>query len=63
MQSPCKDCEDRHRNCHSDCNEYKAYQAENLRRNEKIRREKLVVCYKKEMSEKVEQYLFKNRRR
>lgn len=25
MDSPCKDCENRHHNCHSQCEDYKAY--------------------------------------
>jgi hypothetical protein len=28
IQSPCKDCEDRHVNCHSQCERYKGYRAE-----------------------------------
>ena len=63
MNSPCKDCEDRHRNCHAHCDEYKAYHADNVRRNEERRRDQEVVKYKKQMSEKVEQYLFQKRRK
>lgn len=32
MISPCKDCEERHRMCHSSCEKYKAFQIENQKR-------------------------------
>lgn len=38
MNSPCKDCEERHQGCHSHCDEYQAYHAENMRRIEENRR-------------------------
>ena len=38
MQSPCKDCEDRHLGCLSHCEAYQAYHAENMRRIEENRR-------------------------
>jgi hypothetical protein len=33
----CKDCTDRHINCHSTCERYKAWREELDKRNEKIR--------------------------
>lgn len=33
MRNPCKECEDRHHNCHSHCDEYKAFSAERNRIN------------------------------
>lgn len=35
MQAPCKNCENRHPNCHSKCDPYQAYVQENRKRNEK----------------------------
>ena len=32
--APCKGCEERHHGCHSHCEAYKAYQAENTKRCE-----------------------------
>lgn len=34
MTAPCKDCGDRHQGCHSRCEAYKAYHAENKKRCE-----------------------------
>jgi hypothetical protein len=63
MQSPCKDCHDRHRNCHSRCEEYQAYHDENVRRNAENRNAHLIVEYKKSVSARVEKYLFSHRRK
>lgn len=38
MSAPCKDCEERHHNCHAHCEEYKAYNAENTKRCAENRR-------------------------
>lgn len=45
MNSPCKDCEERHHNCHAHCDEYKAYHADNTRRNAENRRRNEVRHY------------------
>ena len=63
MQSPCKGCEDRRRNCHSGCEEYQAYHADNIRRNAENRNAHLIVEYKKSVSARVEKYLFQKRRK
>lgn len=34
MQAPCKGCLKRHMNCHSECEAYQAYNAENIKRRE-----------------------------
>ena len=34
MQAPCKGCEKRNMNCHSECEAYQAYNAENIKRRE-----------------------------
>ena len=31
--APCKDCEDRHSGCHSECEKYKAFKEESLQYN------------------------------
>ena len=38
MNSPCKDCEERHHGCHAHCEEYKTYHDNNMRRIEEKRR-------------------------
>lgn len=35
MQAPCKDCENRHPNCHSECEAYQAFWRANREANEK----------------------------
>lgn len=45
MKSPCKDCTKRCKGCWSECAEYKAYDAENVRRREEHRREQTVRQY------------------
>ena len=39
MAAPCKDCEDRHSNCHSHCSEYKDWTSECQRRRDARRKE------------------------
>lgn len=34
MKAPCKNCPDRHPNCHSHCEDYQAYAAHNRAKNE-----------------------------
>lgn len=34
MNSPCKDCKERHLGCHSRCEAYQSYRAANIKRNE-----------------------------
>lgn len=45
----CHNCEERHQNCHSDCDEYKSFRASKDAENAKIReekhREELVTAY------------------
>ena len=36
-QSPCKDCEDRHINCHSKCEKYLLFKSERIQTKEKIK--------------------------
>ena len=31
IKAPCKDCPDRHQNCHSECDKYKAFSDERKR--------------------------------
>ena len=35
MKAPCKDCEKRHPNCHSECEAYQAFWKANREENEK----------------------------
>lgn len=35
MKNPCKNCEDRHHNCHSQCEEYQEFADERNRINER----------------------------
>lgn len=35
MKAPCKDCEKRHPNCHSECEAYQAYDRENKARQQR----------------------------
>lgn len=39
MTAPCKDCPDRHYKCHSECEKYKAFIAENEKRKSCMRAE------------------------
>ena len=39
MKVPCKDCPDRHYKCHSECEKYLKFLAENEKRKEVIRLE------------------------
>lgn len=39
MKAPCKDCPDRHPNCHSECEAYQAFWRANREENEKRLRE------------------------
>lgn len=41
LKAPCKDCEKRHTNCHSNCKEYKKYREELDAQNAKRRFENL----------------------
>lgn len=43
MQSPCKDCENRHPNCHSECDAYQSYYRANREENAKRYRENQAV--------------------
>jgi hypothetical protein len=38
--APCKDCHDRHPNCHSQCEEYRKYRHDLDLRNEHIHKQK-----------------------
>ena len=38
MNAPCKDCEERHHNCHAHCEAYREYNDENVQRNAEKRR-------------------------
>lgn len=40
MLAPCKDCQDRHPNCHSTCEKYAEFKAENERRKAAIAKDK-----------------------
>lgn len=42
--APCKDCEDRHFGCHSECEKYKLWQTERMEKNRKCREEKTKQC-------------------
>lgn len=35
MKNPCKNCEDRHHNCHAHCEEYQEFAAERYQINER----------------------------
>ena len=37
LAAPCKDCEDRHEGCHTECDKYKEYKAELDKRKEEAR--------------------------
>ena len=52
MNSPCKDCEERHHNCHAHCAEYKAYHAENTRRNEENHRRNEIRRYQQDFHDR-----------
>lgn len=39
MNAPCKDCTDRHIHCHSECEKYKAFVAENEKRKAELYKE------------------------
>lgn len=40
MMSPCKDCTNRHINCHASCDDYSEYKIKTAELNEKIRQVK-----------------------
>lgn len=48
MKAPCKDCENRHPNCHAHCGEYQAFHAENARRLEAQHKANDVFAYRHE---------------
>lgn len=45
MKTPCKDCAERHKGCWGDCEKYKAFDAENVRRREKAQQEQIANQY------------------
>lgn len=40
--APCKNCENRHKNCHSECEGYKAFKEKRIAIRHKIREEYLI---------------------
>ena len=40
VDSPCKDCPDRHMRCHCECEKYKVYKAESDRKRAEVNLEK-----------------------
>ena len=51
MRNPCKNCEDRYHNCHSQCDEYKAFASERDRINN-ARRQAFSLDYDTEVCKK-----------
>ena len=43
MTVPCRNCEDRHINCHAVCDKYKDWQVEDKKMKEKITMERIKV--------------------
>lgn len=43
MKAPCKDCPDRHPNCHSQCEAYQEYAAFNRAKNEQRVKENIGI--------------------
>ena len=41
-KAPCKDCEDRHRNCHGECEKYKVFKFDRIITKQKIRKAYMV---------------------
>lgn len=55
--APCKDCIDRHINCHSSCEKYKNWQIEDKEEKNRIFQEKRLTCvqaqYKRDLMAKM----------
>ena len=59
--SPCKDCIERHRNCHSECNKYNSFTQERKEIHDKIYKSYITQA-KIEQSEAQKSYKAKKRR-
>lgn len=51
VYAPCKDCPDRHINCHSSCEKYGEYQKKNNEQRDKDYKERLVTMQLYEMEQ------------
>ena len=51
ITAPCKDCPDRHINCHSSCERYAEYKKKNNEQREKDYKERLVTMQLYEMEQ------------
>lgn len=56
MKAPCKNCEQRHESCHSDCDKYKAYRDGIKERQEEEKKQKEVDRFASDRKRRTEKY-------
>lgn len=63
LKAPCKDCQDRHDNCHAECEKYIIYAEERKRIREKRNKEMFMgELIKDQVTRRIKQERRKNRR-
>lgn len=56
MKNPCKNCEDRHHNCHAHCEEYQEFAAERNQINQRRYMYNQITCDNEAEKHKINNY-------